>query len=406
MFNWQTGCWQAENPQPTPLRRITLASEWASLRLLADRMINDPAGVYGDLLPCMQQSDLNIVTIECALGSAGQSIAKGGPNLRGDARALPSLLAAPFHVALLANNHVADYGAEGLAETIRLLQDAGLKTVGAGLTWEDAARPLLLDMDNWQLAIINCAEGEENRSEEGGPGVYGLDVPLVEKQIAQLRAAGYVVLVVFHGGREHVPVPPPYVVKDLRRLAAAGCAAVVAHHPHVPQGLEFRNGVPIIYSQGNFLFWSNNKRLFNHVGYLVHLTFAGDRLVGLHITPYFIKEHGIEVMPGAQKQDFLHDLETVSAVLADSQRIQAVWDAVGDSYGLDKIVGVLTRSARMVLGEEQTQGAAAIKNLFYTAAHRELYINAMRRVVAQEFGTSPAWARQLVDRWMTTMMPE
>ena len=67
-------------------------------------------------------------------------------------------------------------------------------------------------------------------------------------------------LVIFHGGREYAPCPPPYVVNALRRFARAGACAVVAHHPHVPQGIEIVEGVPIAYSQGNFVFrWAETR---------------------------------------------------------------------------------------------------------------------------------------------------
>ena len=80
-----------------------------------------------------------------------------------------------------------------------------------------------------------------------------------------------VILVIFHGGREHTPLPPPYVVHDLRAIAEMGAHAVIAHHPHVPQGIELHHGVPIVYSMGNFVFWQTDPAFYRHAGYLVHL---------------------------------------------------------------------------------------------------------------------------------------
>jgi len=63
--------------------RITLTGDWAPVRAYAQPMIDDPVGVYGDLLPVFAESDLNIVNIECVMGERGAPIPKPGPALQG-----------------------------------------------------------------------------------------------------------------------------------------------------------------------------------------------------------------------------------------------------------------------------------------------------------------------------------
>jgi poly-gamma-glutamate capsule biosynthesis protein CapA/YwtB (metallophosphatase superfamily) len=65
-----------------------------------------------------------------------------------------------------------------------------------------------------------------------------------------------------HAGLEYIPVPPLEVVATFRALARSGADAVIGHHPHVPQGLEYVDGRPVLYSLGNFVFrqpqrWTN-----------------------------------------------------------------------------------------------------------------------------------------------------
>jgi poly-gamma-glutamate synthesis protein (capsule biosynthesis protein) len=48
-------------------------------------------------------------------------------------------------------------------------------------------------------------------------------------------------------------------VIQLRALARRGADAVIAHHPHVPQGVEWMGNVPIVYSLGNFVFMQRQR---------------------------------------------------------------------------------------------------------------------------------------------------
>jgi len=424
--DWRTGVWRAgesherpqaaggllspearspEEQQRARALRITIAADWAPLRSYGAMMAAGGAAIFGDLVPHLAISDLNIVNVETTLGDKGAPIPKGGPNLRGGEDTVRSLVEAPFHVACLANNHTVDFGPAGLENTIAVLQRAGLKTVGAGMTEGEAAKPLEIEVRGVRVGVINCAEGEECRSVGGGPGVYGLDVHVAARQIAELRSRCDVVLVIFHGGREHTPLPPPYVVRDLRRLAEAGASAVIAHHPHVPQGIEIHSGVPIAYSLGNFAFWQENDLFFRHSGYMVALDIAGGRVERLEVIPYLIEEQGLRAMPGPVRASFFKELEAVSQALADPSLVDGAWDAFVDRYGLRGLAAQLERELKL-LETEPVRAAARLKNLFFTPAHSELFINGLRRAVEGRLGQAPARAKELVERWLTLTYKE
>lgn len=57
-----------------------------------------------------------------------------------------------------------------------------------------------------------------------------------------------------HGGVEYMDVPLPEWREVYRSWIDLGADAVVASHPHVPQGYEMYKGKPICYSLGNFCF--------------------------------------------------------------------------------------------------------------------------------------------------------
>lgn len=402
-IEWQTGTYCAPGAQsPTRTFRVTVASDWGALWDYSELMQRDPLAVYGDLLPLFESSDLNLVNVECALDEGGAPIKKGGPNLRGAPGTVRALSAVPFHVGCLANNHIMDFGPESLRATIAILREAGVAPLGAGMNGVEAAQPLEIAMPEAALAIINCAEGEACASIDGGPGANPFDVPVLVEQIRELKRRERTVLVVFHGGREYAPVPPPYVVKGLRQLAEAGAAAIIGHHPHVPQGVEVHRGVPIAYSQGNFVFCradtNQDYRYFANSGYLVHLDFAGRELAAFSLTPYRMQREGVFALQGEEKTALLHDLQRVSELLNDAKAVRQVWDAFVDSYAQRGLFGPMAALAQQSQ-EDAELAAARLHNYFFCPAHCELYLNGLKRLSRGELGDSPQWAKELVDEW-------
>lgn len=402
-IDWQNGQYTVPGTDPSaPSFRVTVTADWGALWDYETLMQEDSLAVYGDLLPIFRASDLNLVNVECALGEKGAPIKKGGPNLRGADGTVRALTEVPFHIGCLANNHIMDFGPESLEETIQILREAGVKTVGADMNGEDAGKPLVETVKGTTLGIINCAEGEGCASINGGPGAHPFDVPALQKQIAALKAEVDVVLVVFHGGREYAPMPPIYVVDGLRQLAEAGADVVVGHHPHVPQGIEIHNGVPIFYSQGNFVFrWADTRgenRRFVNSGYIVHLDFADKKLAGFALTPYLMKTEGVFQLQGEDKARLLADLEKVSGLLANPVAVQDCWNAFVDKVGINGMKATVNTMMN-IFDTDEEEAAAKFHNLFFCPAHRELYLDGLKRSSKGTLGDSPQWAKDLVHQW-------
>lgn len=401
--NWKEGSWTAE-PGAERTARITIAADWMPLRAYESVIASSPLAVYGDLLPIFRDSDFNVVNVESTLGTCGAPHSLFGrnpqnaPPFRAAESTVRSLSEAPFHAACLANNHIMDFGAEGLERTLQVLRGAGLSTVGAGMTGEEASRPLFAYAAGARLAILNCAEGEWSCSVDNGPGAYGFEVADITRKVQALRQEADLVLVIYHGGREYVPAPPVYIVKRLRAIAEAGASAVVAHHPHVPQGIEIYGGVPIVYSQGNFVFWQENDLYYRHVGYLVHLDIGRERIAGMQITPYLIERTGLSAMRGEEKSSFLNTLHAVSGLLAQPDDIRSVWNAFADQVGLPGMIQML-KSGMNAIEADERKGAGQLLNAFFTPAHSEFYIDGFRRAAGGQLGDSPEWAKAWVHHW-------
>jgi hypothetical protein len=190
------------------------------------------ANLEGPILPC-EHSAIPLPKI--------------GPNLF--SRGLPD---GPGKFVLsLANNHVMDYGVQGLTATMSALAREGIEACGAGKDTVEARRPVVVEDRGVKVGIVACCEAQFGvaRRIQAGVAEFG---PWVYHAIRGLRRTVDSVIVSIHAAVEDAPWPSPYVRELCHSFINAGAAVVHGHHAHVPQGYEkYREGV-IFYGMGNF----------------------------------------------------------------------------------------------------------------------------------------------------------
>jgi poly-gamma-glutamate synthesis protein (capsule biosynthesis protein) len=379
---------------------VLVASDWAPIRAFEPVVRERPEAVYGDLLPVLRRADLRIVNCECALTSATSPVWKSGAVFKGDAAHVAGLGAVPFEVACLANNHVLDYGVAGLREHLRVLTRAGIRTVGAGLTEAQALVPLSLRVAGQAIHIVNISEGEDLTASTGGPGVFGWDVPLAAAQTRALKRLGGVVIVIAHCGLEYVPFPPPYVVAAFRALVEAGADCVIGHHPHVPQGIEWWRGRPILYSLGNFAFYQPTTLFHRKTGFCVSLRCDGGRITAIELHPYRITDTGLRRLDPAEAQAFGRDLTRLSRPFSTAGGPARAWNAWLAYYGeagfRAEVTGILDRMAA-----DSRKGAAMFRNRMTTVQHQEHWRTFLTRMVNGERGGYSRADYRLVEEYFS-----
>jgi len=364
----------------TSSARVLVASDWAPIRAFDPIVRADPESIYGDLLPVLRRADVRIVNCECALTSAATPAWKSGAVFKGEPAHVKSLTAVPFEVACLANNHVLDYGVAGLRESLRVLHRHGIKTVGAGLTGEQAYAPLTLAVNGQAIHVVNISEGEDLTASQGGPGVFGWDIPRAAALIGRLKTRGGVVIAIAHAGLEYVPYPPPYVVSAFRAMADAGADCVIGHHPHVPQGIERWRGRPIFYSLGNFAFYQPTTLLHRKIGFCVSLSCAGGRIAGVELHPYRITDAGLRVLETKEEASFHRSLARISRPFKTAAGPAKSWEAWLDYYGEKgfraEVLGILEK-----MTTDPGKGAAMFRNRITTMQHTELWRTFLTRMM-------------------------
>ena len=181
-------------------------------------------------------------------------IKKSGPSLSQSGESPKFLKKRGFNVILLANNHIMDLGKEGCVATINSFDS--VTTVGVGEPAE-AYSVRFIDVNGKKIGLCAFVQNEFGvidcnvDSGYGAAWINSFDVPEILRKAKQ----NCDFLLVFpHAGVEHTAAPLPEWRKIYKHFVDCGADAVIASHPHCPQGWETYRGKPIYYSLGDFYF--------------------------------------------------------------------------------------------------------------------------------------------------------
>lgn len=159
-----------------------------------------------------------------------------------------------FDIVSVANNHIMDYGIDGLRSTLGALRAAGISAVGAGESLAEATRSRVAEAGGRRIAFLAYASEGPHTAGPERPGAAPLREALVLDGIrGALREADSVV-VSLHFGLVYSDYPRLEDQGLARRLCDAGATIVLGHHPHVLQGVERRGRSLVAYSLGEILF--------------------------------------------------------------------------------------------------------------------------------------------------------
>lgn len=231
--------------QEPPKARIFAAGD-----MMFDRQIRTNAEQFGDdyLLTCMdsliKSADFAVANLEGPItASSSRSVGSAVGSMNNFYFTFPlttgALLARHGIRAVdLGNNHILNFGYNGLATTKQILSDAGVAYFGGVRGDETISTTIIRDIP---VAFLGYNEFGGSKPEE------------VAQQIAEQTLRGYRVIVYTHWGDEYIDSR-----ERLRPIATlfaqAGAAAVIGSHPHVVLGHEYINDTLVYYSLGNFIF--------------------------------------------------------------------------------------------------------------------------------------------------------
>ncbi len=164
-------------------------------------------------------------------------------------------------IVTLANNHILDFGPQGLLDSCQALSEAGIPYVGGGKDFTEASALKTIIIGQKTIGFLATSRVYMDASWAAGkdhPGVFSTyDTTLPLKAIEEARDACDYLVVYVHWGVEREGTPKDYQKAMGRAYIDAGADLVVGSHPHVLQPIEEYKGKTIAYSLGNFVFGSS-----------------------------------------------------------------------------------------------------------------------------------------------------
>lgn len=226
----------------------------------------DFAYVWGDLLEELDDRapDRRIGNLETSVTTSSQAEPKG-INYRMHPANTGCLRAAGFDCLTLANNHVLDWGPQGLLETLETLDAAGIATAGAGRDGAEAASPAVLALPAGRVLVFSFGASSSGipaswAAGDGRPGVEllpdlgGAAADRVAGRIDSRRRPGDLVVASIHwGGNWGYEIPRAHREFARRLVDAAGVDVVYGHSSHHPKAIECYRDRPILYGCGDFI---------------------------------------------------------------------------------------------------------------------------------------------------------
>lgn len=295
--------------------------------------ISESKKILKEVSTYIDNADLRIMNLETPLANINecQPLQKSGPNIICDPENIVFLKESKVDIAVLANNHIGDYGEKGIRDTISTLEKEKIAYIGAGENTKQAYKASRVEIKGLKISIIALCENEPGTSTNNRWGSAGFEPYLAFHKIAEEKECSDCVIVVFHGGNEQNPLPSPETVKRYRLLCDMGADAVIAMHTHCPQGYEIYNGKPIAYSMGNFLFKSMSNCMADsdpwYYGYMCGLEITKDKQLEMDIVPYKFNNDAtrINVFTGQEKVKMLDYIKKISAIINDEEELHLMF---------------------------------------------------------------------------------
>lgn len=279
-----------------------------------------------------KNSDINIVNLECPVVKENINtkvkITKTGPHLHTTGHVFKQLKEININMVTLANNHILDFGEEGLISTIENCKRNDIAYVGAGVNLADASKTKIIESNGLRIGLVNFCENEWSVATRYGGGANPLDLIDNLNKIKLIREKADIVLVIIHGGHEYYNLPSKRMVKTYRFFAEQGVDAVIGHHTHCVSGYEIHNNVPIFYSLGNMLFTKSNINENWYTGLILQLTLETAKPLKFELHPIRQSKQNFEltILQDELKESVLTEVKGYSDIIGNENELERHWE--------------------------------------------------------------------------------
>lgn len=284
-------------------------------------------GVAPELIARMQAADVMMLNNEFPYSHRGTPTEGKQYTFRARPETAAFLQDMGVDLVSLANNHAYDHGPEALLDTFDALREAGIPYVGAGRNIGEARKPVYYIVGDLKVAFVSATQIERldapdtPEATEDAPGVFRCwnGAKLLEV-IREAKENSDFVVAYIHWGTENTQELDWAQLKQAPELVEAGADLVIGDHPHCLQAISAIQGVPVVYSLGNF--WFSSKTLDTG---LVEAVVDGTGLVSLRFVPCVQEGCRTRLLVGEEKERVLSYLRGISGGVRIDEEGYITW---------------------------------------------------------------------------------
>ena len=272
--------------------------------------------LFNDTLPYFTGNDICFVNLECAISESDNAIKKFGPNLKVCKQMADVMKKIGVTLCGLSNNHIFDFGIEGVTDTINALNEAGIPYTGFGKNYQDSRKNYIVDNSEEKIAFVAVCEHEYSYALEDRMGSRPFDEFETMADIRKAKAEADRVIVLYHGGKELCQYPSPRLIKACREMVNNGADVVLCQHTHCISCYENYNGSHILYGQGNFHFITDSVNIpdiWNKSLMVRYDTITNE----IGFIPTVNTQYGIELAKDTEKEQIMNSFCDRNKSIAD-----------------------------------------------------------------------------------------
>ena len=266
------------------------------------------------LLEQMRNADIFMINNEFTFTSRGTPTVNKKFTFRANPGNVSMYEEMGVDIVSVANNHIYDYGEISLLDTLDTLEQAEIPYVGAGRNLQEAMTPVYYIANGMKIAFVSATQIERNgtpdtkEATQDSAGVLRCMNPdnlLLTIEEAK-KNSDYVILYI-HWGTESQEAIDWLQEQQAPIYAQAGVDLIIGDHPHCLQKMDSVEGVPVIYSLGNFWF---NSRTQNSC--VVKVTLRAGEMESFQFIPCRQSDCRTALLIGQEKTEVLDYMRTIS----------------------------------------------------------------------------------------------
>jgi poly-gamma-glutamate capsule biosynthesis protein CapA/YwtB (metallophosphatase superfamily) len=269
-------------------------------------LLDHPGEALTSLQPYLGAADFSMVNLETSITTRGTAQPKQF-HFRAPPTAFQAVQSAGIDAVTLANNHAADYGSVGLADTLKALRDSPIPAVGIGADERSAYSAKYLSLRGTKVALLAATQvpdwtASHFAAHGDTPGVaLALSSDRLVRAVRAAKQHADVVVVFLHWGTDYTTCPNPLQKSTAAALSAAGASVIVGAHAHKLQGAGWMGSTYVDYGLGNFVWWRRQSPAETWTGVLT-LTLDGQHVAKAGWLPMVVGADGLPAVPKPAEQ--------------------------------------------------------------------------------------------------------